>query len=156
MKNIFKFKKIMITSLVATLLLCTGISSFAKNSTDTGYSFYFTTSPMAVTKYSEKRAKEDTSSSYVNLKSGKNLSSGVIFSIVGSNYQGVGSRRVTLKAPACAFLTQNAYENRVYSVRLKGEKSIRESYVQAFGVWSPDSTPQGGCKQNNNIVDYFE
>ena len=147
MFNNIKLKNIIISVLVFMMFGFCG-SAFARTSSDTGMSFYFTTKPPRNVIYTDARPKDNATSSYFNLKSGKNLSTGIIYSIVGSNYQDVGSKEITVKAPCCGFIRQNAYENRVYSVRLKGEKVIREAYVQAFGKWSPDSVKQKGCINN--------
>lgn len=101
---------------------------------------------MQTVKYSESRRKTNRTSSYMSVSSGKNLNTGVTFSMVGGNYQDVGSSHTTFRNSGCALISQETFERHIYNTRLKGRKVVPSAYVQAFGLWSPDSNPAPGCR----------
>lgn len=127
-------KKILTIALSGLLLISSGAITFANNHDDTGFSFYFTRSPIST----EKREKQDKSSSYVKVESGKNLSNGVTMKMVGGNYQNVGSSTRTFYGPGSAKLTQYTKEWNINDTRLQGSR-VRNNYMTVFGLWSPDS-----------------
>lgn len=128
-------KKIFAIAISGLLLLGGGSITLAKgNTSDTGYSFYFTR-PVVST---EKREKRDRTSSYVKVSSGKNLSNGVSMKMVGGNYQDVGSSTKTFYRPGVAKIPQNTKEWNINSTRLQGRR-VNSNYMTVFGLWSPDS-----------------
>lgn len=127
-------KKILGMALSGLLLISTGAMTFANNHEDQSFEFYFTRSPIRT----QKREKQDKSSSYVRVDSGNHLSDGVVMKMVGPNYQNVGSSTKTFKRPGEAFLTQNTYEWNHRSTRLQGTR-VHPNYMTVFGYWSPDS-----------------
>ena len=126
-------KKLMIV-LSGIFLTISGVVTFAGNSSDTDFSFYFTRPVVS----SEKREKKDTTSSYVKVESGNHLSNGVSMKMVGGNYQDVGSSTKTFYKPGSAKIPQNTKEWNINNTRLQGSR-VRSSYMTVFGLWSPDS-----------------
>ena len=129
-------RKNFILVFLLTILLASGGLSFAGNSSDTGYSFYFTADRTIIS--TEKRAKQDKTSSYVKVNSGKNLSNGINMTMVGGNYQDVGSSVKTFYAPGSAKIPQYTKEWNINDTRLQGRRIIN-TYMTVFGLWSPDS-----------------
>lgn len=127
-------KKIYTILLSSLIILGSGSLTLAGNTTDIGYSFYFTR-PVVST---EKREKRDKTSSYVTVDSGKNLSNGVSMKMVGGNYQDVGSATKTFYKQGVAKISQYTKEWNINSTRLQGRR-VRDNYMTVFGLWSPDS-----------------
>ncbi|WP_270642136.1 hypothetical protein [Paraclostridium sordellii] len=127
-------KKTLTIALSGLLLISSMGITFAGNSSDTGFEFYFTRSPISTA----KRAKQDKTSSYVKVESGNNLSNGVTMKMVGGNYQNVGSATRTFYGPGSAKLSQYTKEWNINDTRLQGSR-VRNNYMTVFGLWSPDS-----------------
>lgn len=128
-------KKKTLTIAISGLLLISSMGiTFANNHSDTGFQFYFTRSPI----YTEKRSKQDTTSSYVKVNSGKNLSNGVQMRMVGGDYQEVRSGSAVFYGPGSYKIDQYTKEWNINDTRLEGYR-MRDSYMTVFGLWSPDS-----------------
>lgn len=127
-------KKILTMALSGLVLISSGAITFANNHGDTGFEFYFTRSPI----YTEKRSKQDTTSSYVKVNSGKNLRNGVQMSMVGGDYQDVKSGSAVFYGPGSYKIDQYTKEWNINDTRLEGYR-IRDGYMTVFGLWSPDS-----------------
>ena len=129
---------------LATVLACGGFGAVAsaKNNKDTPYSFYVTTSDQYA--YTSARAKEDTSSTYVNLT--KVPAAYVYVDVQGYMPSGSSGSMVwldetydgrQLMSTGKWLVHQGVYEGGGRSARLKFQRYMTDGSIG--GYWSPDS-----------------
>lgn len=144
-----KSKKILVGVMMSGLVLVTGVASqnaFAKDTTDSNFSFTFSGNGTAYTDGSRK--KEDSSSVYMKLNSIYDGDPTFAAEVVdgSGNYFSKRYPKVHFSEydlNSGKYLLNNAYEERGYGVYVKvradGTRNTANSTWKANGVWSPDS-----------------
>lgn len=139
-----KFKKLgkkLIIPVAMCMILAGGvIQSFANNSGDRDYNFYF--SRWGDTEYTDGRAKNDKTSSYMKCKElGGNYSykGTVVASHRGGYTELEGTPSYTFKRGTVKFMANYVKERNFTAASIKARMSMNPVNVIASGSWSPDS-----------------
>lgn len=126
--------------LAATTVTAAAVPALANNYGDTYFNFSIGSGGGA--QFTESRAKEDKTSSYVNVGNIYGGLSSINLSIFGENYEAVGSPTYNVSYSQTGrgiYMANYVKEKGLNSARLKGWSGRNLEGGGASGKWSPDS-----------------